>query len=53
MTLDIIKRAASAIINKKELSSYDLPAGIKYQIASRTYSSSEINKAYKESNAQR
>ena len=50
MTLDTIKKAALAMINKKEVSSYDLPKSIKSKIASRTYSASEINKAYKKSN---
>ncbi|GIU18224.1 hypothetical protein [Shewanella glacialipiscicola] len=51
MTLDIIKKAAAAVMNKKEVSSYDLPKSIKSKITARTYSASEINKAYKKSNA--
>jgi len=51
MTLDIIKKAAKAMISNKELSSYDLPKSIKSKIASSNRSASEINKAYKKSNA--
>jgi hypothetical protein len=51
MTLDIIKKAVEAMINKKDVSSYDLPKGIKYKIASRNYSVAEINAAYKKSTA--
>lgn len=52
MTLDTIKRAAQAMINKKDLSSYDLPKNVKARMASRTYTSSEINNAYKKSKTQ-
>ncbi|MDI5837886.1 hypothetical protein [Shewanella xiamenensis] len=51
MNLDIIKKAAAAVINKKEVSSYDLPKNIQLKIVARTYSASEINNAYKKSNA--
>lgn len=51
MTIDVIKKATKAMINKKELSSYDLPIRVKSQIASRTYSALEINRAYRKSNA--
>lgn len=50
MTLDIIKKAAKAVISKKDVSSYDLPQSVKSKIAARKYSASEINKAYKKSN---
>lgn len=53
MTLDIIKKAVLAMIDKKDISSYDLPESIKSKIASRTYSATEINKAYEKTNAAR
>lgn len=50
MTLDIIKKAANAMIKGKDVSSYDLPAEVEKKIVSRRYSASEINAGYRKAN---
>jgi len=50
MTLDIIKKAANAMIKKKKVSCYRLPEKLEKQILARHYSVSEINGAYTRAN---
>ncbi|WP_299492604.1 hypothetical protein [uncultured Shewanella sp.] len=46
MTLEAIKRAATALKNKKSTDSYTLSHQIKAQILARKMSSDEINHVY-------
>lgn len=52
MTLDIIKKAARAMIDRKDISSYDLPDKVKHKIAARHLSAREINEKYRQSRSQ-
>ncbi|WP_157770545.1 hypothetical protein [Pseudoalteromonas sp. 1_2015MBL_MicDiv] len=46
MTLEIIKRANRALIEGKNIDSYNLPKKVKESIVSKKYSKEQINAAY-------
>lgn len=49
MTLSIIRKAAQALIERKEIESYDLPDKVKRKIAERYLSARQINELYRQS----
>lgn len=46
MTIDIIRKANQALIQGKNIKSYDLPKSVKDKIANTIYTREQINNAY-------